>query len=305
LSTDAGTLAIPQRLNLLLLLASVLANVALLWKASHAPLGLALLCALAFSFTANTTFSLLHESVHGMLHRSAAANRWAGRLAAAFFPTSFSIQRVFHLTHHRFNRSEFERFDYIQPGESAWLKKAQWYSILTGFYWVVTVLGLLIYMLLPFALRHRALRDARLASAKQTASVAYLAALDGVDPLVGRLEIAGSFAVQAFLFYSLDLSLLGWGLCYGAFALQWSSLQYADHAYSPLDRRDGAWDLRVNPVSRAFFLNYHYHLAHHRHPNVPWLHLPALAERDAPQPSYLDVWCRMWRGPRNLPASHQ
>ena len=32
--------------------------------------------------------------------------------------------------------------------------------------------------------------------------------------------------------------------------MNWSALQYADHAWSPLDVRDGAWDLRINPLVR-------------------------------------------------------
>ena len=35
------------------------------------------LAAVAFSFTANTVFSLLHESVHGLLLPGARANRWS------------------------------------------------------------------------------------------------------------------------------------------------------------------------------------------------------------------------------------
>jgi fatty acid desaturase len=38
-------------------------------------------------------FSLLHEAVHGLFHPKASVNRWAGRIAAAFYPTSFCIQK--------------------------------------------------------------------------------------------------------------------------------------------------------------------------------------------------------------------
>ena len=37
-------------------------------------------------------------------------------------------------------------------------------------------------------------------------------------------------AVQVFFWWSLDLSLGGWLACYAAFAVNWSALQYADHA---------------------------------------------------------------------------
>src|SRR5688572_20154127 len=121
---------IPARLNMLLLAASGAANLALLYVASHAnSWWLQLGAALVFSFTANTMFSLMHESVHGLLLPDARWNRRAGRVAAAFFPTSLTLQRGFHLTHHKNNRSPLERFEYIEPGDIAWAKRVQWYGI--------------------------------------------------------------------------------------------------------------------------------------------------------------------------------
>ena len=266
--------AIPARLNLGLLVTAIVVSAALLVAASHAShWTLQLAAAVGFSFTANTLFSLMHESVHGLLHPLPAVNRWGGRVAAAFFPTSLSLQRGFHLTHHRNNRSPLERFDYIEPGDIAWLKHAQWYAILTGLYWLVTVAGLLIYLVAPIFLSLPILRRAASRTAQQTSSRAYLAVFDETDPRVARAELLGSLAIQVLLFFALGLTVAGWLLCYAAFAVNWSALQYADHAFSPLDAHDGAWNLRVNPLTRALFLNYHFHLAHHRHPQTPWLHL--------------------------------
>lgn len=301
MSNRHGSHAIPARLNLLLLAAAACVSAGLLFMASHSGHWAVMLgAALAFSFTANTLFSLLHEAVHGILHPDATVNRWGGRFAAAFFPTSLALQRGFHLTHHRNNRSPIERFDYIERGDIAWLKRLQWYGILTGVYWVVTQIGLIIYLVAPVLLRLPVLRRAGERAAEQTSSRAYLAVFDNTDSRVVRLELLASFAFQAWLFVALDLTLAGWAICYAAFAIHWSALQYADHAYSPLDAHDGAWNLRANPVSRAFFLNYHYHLAHHRHPTMPWLHLKAMVDPAEPQPSFFGVWLSMWRGPRRL-----
>ena len=115
-----------------------------------------------------------------------------------------------------------------------------------------------------------------------------------------RLEVGSVVIFQAGLFWLLDLSIPGWALCYAAFAVNWSALQYADHAWSPLDRKDGAWNLRVNPVTRKLFLNYHDHLAHHQHPKVPWLYLPELVDAQSFRPSFLSVYLSMWRGPRPI-----
>ena len=293
---------IPARLNLLLLAAAGAACIGLLVLASRGSAWVPLLAALAFSFTANTLFSLMHESVHGLLLPDARWNRWAGRVAAAFFPTSLTLQRAFHLTHHQNNRSPQERFDYIEPGDIAWAKRVQWYGILTGFYWVMTQLGLLVYLVAPVLLRIPLLRRASSRFARQSSSKAYLEVFDHVDGRVVRGELLASFTFQALVFVVFDLSLAGWALCYAAFAVHWSGLQYADHAFSPLDPHDGAWNLRANPVSRALFLNYHHHLAHHRHPGTPWLYLGQYVGHGEPRPSFLAIWLSMWRGPRRLPA---
>lgn len=199
--------------------------------------------------------------------------------------------------HHRTNRGPLEQFDVLREGDHAWLKRAQWYAILTGVYWFVAVLGVLAYLVVP-----RALRDRESRIAEQTSSRAYLGALEELDPVTTRLEILFAIGFQALLFVALDLTLAGWAACYAAFALHWSSLQYADHAFSPLDPREGAWNLRVGPVTQALFLNYHLHLAHHQNPRAPWTALPRLVDPAAPRPSFWRVCFAMWAGPRRAGA---
>ena len=102
-STDTP---IPDGLNLTILAAAVAACVGLLYTASHTNSTVLLVTAgVAFSYVNNTLFSLLHEATHGIAHSKAAWNRWVGRIAAAFYPTSYTLQRAFHLTHHRNNRT--------------------------------------------------------------------------------------------------------------------------------------------------------------------------------------------------------
>ena len=292
---SANEYPIPARKNLFILVLAIAASGTLLWGASHATnWALIIACAIAFSFTANTLFSLLHEAVHGIFNANKSINEWAGRLAAAWFPTGLLIQRAFHLTHHKNNRSEHEQFDLIHKTDKVWLKHAQWYAILTGIYWFVAVFGVLIYALIPRAFNLDVFRSKKL---EQTSSPAYAESLDGMNTLRARLEILFSIAFQVGLFLALDLSLLGWLVCYVAFAMNWSSLQYADHAFSPLNAKEGAWNLRVSPVSKAFFLNYHLHLAHHQSPHTPWIHLPELVDPARSEPSFWRVYLRMWRGP--------
>jgi fatty acid desaturase/phytoene/squalene synthetase len=289
----------PEKLNLLLFSSASVASAACLWMASHAlgwiPM---LLAAWIFSFNANTLFSLLHEAVHGSFSARLPINEWAGRAASAWFPTGLSVQRAFHLTHHRCNRSRFEQFDVLHPGDKAWLKYAQWYSIYTGLYWAFAVAAAALFTLVPGSHRWRALRDRKDPDAVQTGSAVYAEALEGAPPIRARLEILSSFAFQAFLFWSLDLSLRGWAACYAAFALQWSWLQYTDHAFSPLNANHGAWNLRVGPLGRAFFLDYHLHLAHHQHPHAPWNRLRHLIDPASPRPSFFQVFRKAVTGPR-------
>ncbi len=139
LPLDDARAAVPARLNLALLVGCIVVTVSCLYLASHGgSLALRIGAAIAFSFINNTMFSLMHEAVHGVFHPNATINEAAGRIAAAFFPTAFSLQRAFHLAHHRNNRSDCERFDLYGPDENRFLKFAQWYCILTGLYWIAS-----------------------------------------------------------------------------------------------------------------------------------------------------------------------
>ncbi|MDH4048544.1 MAG: fatty acid desaturase [Gammaproteobacteria bacterium] len=293
--------SIPGVLNSVLLCLASAVAAALLWCASHMDSWPAVLAAaVAFSFVNNTLFSLLHEGTHGVLHQNKRINDWMSRFAASFYPTSFSVQRAFHLTHHNRNRTEFEQFDYVRPGDNRFLKYAQWYAILTGLYWIFSPLFCVLYSLAPSGFRSRWLSSRESTVGHQTGAAVYLSSLRQVPVNVIRAETATSAALQASLFLLLDLSVSGWALCYGCFAVNWSALQYADHAWSPLDRRNGAWNLKVNPLTKLLFLNYHDHLAHHRHPGISWLYLPRLVDSTEPRPSFLSIYLRMWLGPRPI-----
>jgi fatty acid desaturase len=296
---------IPGALNVLVAAGVLVANAALLRAASHATgwIGLAL-AAVAFSYTNNTMYSLLHECVHRKFHRSAVVNEWFGRLLSASFPTGFTFHRLCHLGHHRRNRSEVERFDYYEPGDNRILKFVQWYGILTGLYWFMPPLGCLLVLCVPRSTLLR-LVDAR--GSKTAEHLGAEAMLEGVQGASGtrmRLEILFSAAVQVAAWLLLDLSFVGWAVCYGAFAVNWSALQYADHAWSELDVRDGAWNLRVSRLVQYVFLNYHHHRAHHQHPDVPWIHLGEFVDFRAPRPSFVSIYLSMWKGPRPLPREH-
>lgn len=291
------------RQNLLILAGSVAGLMACLWGASHTGSWVIFGAAgIVFSFLNNTMYALMHEAVHRHFHENAAVNENAGRFIAGFFPTAFALQRVFHLAHHANNRTEHERFDYYAPDENKALKFAQWYCILTGLYWIALPLFAVLYFFTADLIKWRHMFGAKGAwFAKQTSAQEFLDALDDVGVARARVDILIAVTIQASMIWALDISLAGWLICYAAFAVNWSSLQYTDHAFSELDQHDGAWNLRVTPIVRWVFLNYHYHRVHHRDPSIPWRELPRYVRADDPSPTFWSIYRQMWAGPRPLP----
>ncbi len=295
-----GPRRIPNALNLTLLAAFSLLAALLLRAASLDQGPVVILWALLFSYVNHSMYALLHEAIHATFHSDRRVNDWAGRWAAGFFPTSYRLQRAFHLTHHRDNRTESEQWDYLRPGDNRFLKLAQWYAILTGLYWVFVPLASLLYLLFPKLMAKPLLRSSK--AARQTSSNNYLAALDGLDRGHAKTDVLFAVGLQLSMAGLLSVTWKGWLLCYAAFAVNWCSLQYADHAFSPLDLQKGAWNLRTHPWLRRCLLNYPLHRAHHQHPNHSWVDLPHLVDPDEePQPSFGEIWRRMWKGPEKLP----
>lgn len=294
-----GPLPIPAALNIAIGALAVSVALACLWAASHASHWIAVAgAALVFAAANNTVFCLLHECVHYGFHPSRRINDRAGVVFAALFPTAFTIQRVSHFGHHRRNRTDLELYDYYLPHQSRWLKTYWIYCLLTGFYWAIIPVAGLVYLLFPFAFRSRPFQRG---PARWWGFEEFVR--DISQEPIARVWPQALFTacVQASLWLLLDLSFAGWLACYGAFGLVWSSLQYTDHAWSPRDVYEGAWNLRVWPVARAIFLNYNLHLAHHRRPDIPWIHLPLYVRPDDPAPSFSSIYWPLWRGAAPAP----
>jgi fatty acid desaturase/ketosteroid isomerase-like protein len=297
--SDKNDRAIPARLNLAVSAAAIAASAFCLWYAAHASAwwGVAV-AALVFSFTNNTIFALHHEAVHGTFSPQRRINEAAGTVFAAFFPTIFSVQRVSHLGHHRRNRTDRELYDYYLPHQS-WLLKTYWiYCLLTGFYWSIIPVACLVYMLWPFTFRSAWFQKGP-------------ARWWGFEPFVADIALAPirrlwleglvSLLLQITLFAALDLSFTAWIICYWAFGVNWASVQYTDHAGSPRDVVEGAWNLKFSPLGEALFLNYNFHLVHHREPAIPWIHLPRYVRSTDPNPSFWSIYRRLWLGARPAP----
>ncbi|MDH5327306.1 MAG: fatty acid desaturase [Gammaproteobacteria bacterium] len=295
-STHAYRFPIPAVLNLSIALSTYALAIACLWLVSAAiNVWSVVLGILLFSYLGNTIFSLLHESVHGVFHPNPRINYVFGCMSAVFFPTSFSFHRVCHLGHHRRNRSDVELFDYYTDPGKKFVAYYRLYCLLSGFYWLSIPVGCLLLLLAsPFF--HSAFFRNKVVHVMGLKPM--VEDLVQADPGLLRREIGFTLLFQCLLIWSLDLTLTGWLLCYVAFALNWCALQYADHAWSVRDVKEGSWNLKIHPVVRWIFLNYHFHLVHHRHPKVPWLYLPRLVDPNDPQPSFWSIYWRLWKGPR-------
>jgi fatty acid desaturase len=282
-----------------ILLAALASSWGLLWGASHLGLVYAVLCAWLFSLINNTLFSLMHEAVHGLAATSFGINRLIGTIASWTFPTSLSLQHAAHMGHHRRNRTDEELYDYYLPGQSR-LKRSLWLYAgnLFGMYWLSVVLSNLLLLVAPWAYRSSIFVE-RFGPALGFG--AYLQDLKKVTTLRLWLEVALAFAYQAAVFLLLDLHWLPTLLCYVCFALHWSVLQYADHAWSAREVRSGAWNLRVLAPSRWLALNYHYHQAHHQYPEIPWYRLPEYVDPASPQPAFWQIYFSLWKGVRPAP----
>jgi len=271
-----------------------------LYVASHTDSwAIALMAAVLFSYVANTVFAFLHEAVHRVYSLRPWLNESMGILNGALFPTGLTFQRVCHLGHHLRNRTDHEMFDMYYPGDNLFMKRAQFYSILTGIYWITIPFGWMVYLIFPWSYR---LLKTENKAIKNTGAIMLHPFIDHPKKWRIRLELAFVITFQVMMFYALDLKFWPTLGCYWLFGMVWGSLQYADHAWSPREVLKGAWNLKVNPITRFFFLNYHYHQVHHVNPKLPWNHLPRHVDPHAPQPSFWKVYFEMWKGPRPADA---
>lgn len=286
-------------LNSTLLVLSLALSGLSLWAASHLDWPYAALAIWFFALINNMPFALMHEAAHGVAAGSRTLNTMIGTLAGWAFPTSFSMQRIAHLGHHKRNRTDRELYDYYLPGESRALRNLWLYAgNLLGLYWWCVVLSNLIYAAAPWLYRSPFFVD-RIAPSLGFGP--YVTELAELPPLKVWVEIVLSLAYQWAIYHLLDLNLIAYVLCNTAFALHWSVLQYADHAWSARDIRNGAWNLRVLPLSRWLALNYHYHLTHHQQPQLPWYELPKHVKEETRQPSFWRVYFSLWKGVRPAP----
>ncbi len=195
------------------------------------------------SLANNLPFVLMHEAVHDVFSRNKFRNELFGNLCAATFPTSFTMQRIAHIGHHRRNRTDQELYDYYLPSQSKSLRNFWLYSgNLFGLYWFCIPLSNLVYVLAPSIYTSPWFVNG---PAKVLGFEPYVKEIAQHSKSRIWFECVFGLAYQAMIWWMLDLNWQGWLLCHWVFALHWSALQYVDHAWSPRDIINGAWNLEV------------------------------------------------------------
>ena len=288
----SGMRQLPGRLNLLLTTVQLGATLGIFIGLSRSPTwwGAGLLIA-GFVIVGNAMYFMVHEAEHRTLHPTRWVNDLVGTILAMLFPAPFALLKRVHLAHHHANRTPDEAFDMYLPDDPRWWKRVQFYGLLTGAFYIVAVFGGPIVSLTPRALLNRAARCDR-----QTSAVIRL--LNDRARWWIRIQTVGTIVLHITLVWMLSVPWALYVLTYLIFGISWSTMQYLHHYGTPIDRRNGAVDLRPLPVLSWVWMHHHLHLTHHRHPHTPWTRLPELAQRDGSEPGPLwRQYFRQWRGP--------
>ena len=257
-------------------------------------LGWAQLALLAgvFGVLMNSVYAIIHEADHGMLFPRRALNDAGGILMSLFFPAPFHLLRQGHLGHHQRNRSDDEAFDLYFEGEHPVWKYMQLYGTLTGLYWLVVVISNVVVLAFPFILDRRYFAFDR-------PSAAFMDALNPRYATAIRVEALAVIAVHVAIVLGLGVPLLPYAVMYAGFGFSWSAMQYVHHYGTERHVLKGARNLWIWGPLDALWLNHNWHLTHHRHPTIPWPHLPRIGRAEDPARGFLPThYLRRWKGPR-------
>jgi len=284
---------IPNRLNLVILLGQLVAIAVCMMALRHVENGWAQLgLAMVFGIVMNSVYAIIHEAEHSMLFSHPRWNDVAGAFLSLFFPAPFHLIRQGHLGHHLRNRTDDEAFDfYFEEDHKIW-KILVLYGIITGFYYVVVVLGNLVFLILPF-------REEKKLWHVDQATTAFMDSLNPRYHKFIRMECVAAILLHTGMVWLLNVPVLHYLAMYAGFGFMWSAMQYVHHYGTERHTIRGARNLWIWKPLDLLWLNHNWHLTHHTHPSVPWVHLPHLdVEGGRKRGFLLTAYLRMWRGPR-------
>lgn len=269
------------------------------------------ICALLpLALVANGYWATLHEAIHGQLLNGAARNRYAGRILAIFWGSSFRLLRFGHLMHHRFNRHKLDRPDSYDPTVTKRsIAYMRFFTEMFGGLYIVEIITPLVY-LMPRKLVRRTVRTLY---AGHDAPMPRLRAL-AEQALSGSKGIAEIRQDALLTILMISLALFAWGANWPAFAafllgrgVLVSLLDNVYHFRTPLDRVDYAYNLSLPVPIQAIFLNMNLHRVHHRQMHLPWWQLPEqfIADREYYDGTLLKGALQQLKGPISISPPSQ
>jgi len=291
---------IPDTLNVILVVFVAAMSIFMLWLGSNAAIpfiGL-LMLGVVYSYIQLTGYALMHEAAHDKLHSSARVNYLLGVTNGLFFPMSFSMFHNTHTKHHVQNRSDDELFDAYGPDDSIIKKYAQWYGILTGGFWFYPVVGsVALTVFSPQTVQKWFLGD--------RPGRAYSGNFSDTEIRHIRIELLVFVVFVSMLSLLLDLDADTLLVYYACFAVNWSTRQFIEHAYTKRHFVEGSLNLKHFRWMSKLLLHRELDLNHHRHPSVPWIYLPSLLDPGEKQIHYIRQYLRLWTGPVPLSRLHE
>jgi fatty acid desaturase len=219
----------------------------------------------------NPFWSLIHEAIHDLFHRSRTINGLFGRLLAIVFGSPFRILRMSHLVHHKLNRLPIEGTEYYDRGSASRSGAAPGYyfQIFIGLY-LVEVLASLYFFLPRRVLQWVKNRYIRPNSVSALLMDNWLLpeALREIrfDGLLTLLLFGLAFFCYGEVWWLLGLALLGRGFLI-------SFLDNIYHYETPVSDVFFAKNLRLPGPLAKLLLNFNLHGIHHINPAIPWIHL--------------------------------
>jgi fatty acid desaturase len=286
--------AIDSRANWILL--SVVAASILLeftvWPYLLTRFGAAILwLALPLVLLAPTHWGLIHEAIHGQLHRSRRVNELLGRSLSIAYWLPFDAVRFGHLMHHRFTREPYDRPDVHDVATHRIAARLTYYMrLLGGLYIAELAIPLLAFIPPAFAARIVARNIGAEGPSGNDVQRLFVGFSTNADR---RRRIRRDWLVSVGV-HLLALHLYGkwWPALVTTMYLRGVWLSLADnlpHYDVSIDEPQRARNFRVPAIWRPILMNHHLHQLHHRYPTLPWTALPALSsERNSAQASSLD-----------------
>lgn len=287
----ATNIKILGKVNILLVVFVQVLAFGLLWLGSRVDIVWAILLGIVFSFVLLTNYALMHDAAHHALHKNKYINYVLGLMSSTLFPQSFSLFEVAHQMHHQGNRTDNETFDYYKPTDNTYIKRIQWYGILTGVWYPMVIIGTLLTSITPSIFR------LKIFSASVGSLVLFNAFKGWVITKI-RLEVLFVIMIWFLTWYVLSLQIWTMVLFYAIFGFNWSTRQYVTHAWTPRDVVEGALNLKTSKTMQLILLNGNWDHVHHKYPYLPWSELINTKYHELQPVSYVRQYLSLWRGPR-------